>query len=300
PPPRPAHVPATRFPRVCRPTPPFPPAVNGEFLNWDDDTNFTFNQNYRGLGPANLRWMFSDVFGHYMPFTWLTLGLDYTLWGMNPTGYHATSMVLHAVNAVLCFLFLRALLGRAGPAAVGALFFSLHPLRVESVAWITERRDVTAGVFFFLTLLAYLRWTQTKGRRWLGMSVAAFLGMLLCKAMAMTLPVALLVLDAVPLRRFASERPGKLLLEKAPFFALMAAAVVATSLTQSHAEALYSREAYPLVQSLAQPGYRISFYVLKMVFPFHLSPLYWYRPDLGLPQALGWFTVLALTALAFI
>jgi protein O-mannosyl-transferase len=279
---------------------PFLPAVTGEFLNWDDDANFLFNQNYRGLGPSNLRWMFTDIFGHYMPITWLTLGLDHVLWGMNPTGYHVTSMLLHAVSAALCFLFLQKLLGREGPAAAGALFFAVHPLRCESVAWITERRDVAAGVFFFLTLLAYLRWTETKGRRWLWMSVAAFAGMLLCKAMAMTLPVALLVLDAFPLRRFSSERPAKLLLEKVPFFALMVGAVAATWVPQSHAQALYTREAYPYVQSVAQPGYRISFYVLKTFAPVRLSPLYWYRPDLGLPQVLGWLAVIGVTALAVV
>jgi tetratricopeptide (TPR) repeat protein len=124
--------------------------------------------------------------------------------------------------------------------------------------------------------------------------------MLLCKAMAMTLPVALLVLDAVPLRRFASERPVRLLLEKVPFFALMVGAVLLTWIPQSHAEALYTRDAYPYIQSLAQPGYRLSFYLLKTLVPVGLSPLYWYRPDLGLPQVLGWLAVIVVTVLAFV
>src|SRR2546428_7883369 len=116
----------------------FLPALQGQFLNWDDDANFLKNLNYRGLGPAQLKWMFSDYYGHYMPLTWLTLGLDYVLWGMNPVGYHATSILFHAANAVLFFLFLHGLLRRSRPggddpaliwaAAVGALFFSLHPL----------------------------------------------------------------------------------------------------------------------------------------------------------------------------
>lgn len=281
----------------------FLPSLRGEFLNWDDDANFTLNPHYRGFSAETLRWMFTNAFGHYMPITWLTLALDYSLWGMNPVGYHATSMGLHALNAVLCFFVLRILVNRAAPdldplktigaAAAGALFFSIHPLRAESVAWITERRDVVAGVFFFLTLLAYLK-------QRVRLSVAAFAAMLLCKSMAMTLPLVLLVLDAVPLRRFAAERPAKLLIEKIPFFVLMIAAVVATSLTQSHAEAMYTRDAYPLVQSVAQPGYRISFYVLKTLAPFNLSPLYWYRPDIGLPQVLGWIAVVGVSILAFV
>jgi tetratricopeptide (TPR) repeat protein len=293
----------------------FIPSLHGEFLNWDDDANFTHNLRYRGLGPDQLRWMFSDHYGHYMPVTWLTLGLDYDLWGMNPAGYHATSMILHSFNAVLLFLLLRILILRSrgdlpsrileGSAAAGALFFSLHPLRAESVAWITERRDVTAGAFFLFTLLAYVRMTaETAGsparRKWLWLSVAAFAGMILSKAMGMTLPLVLLVIDAVPLRRFSTERPAALLKEKLPFFVLMVAGLAATSYSQNHAQAIYTRDAYPLLQSAAQPGFRISFYALKTLWPLGLSPLYWYRPALGLPQVLGWLAVLGVSVTLFL
>jgi tetratricopeptide (TPR) repeat protein len=284
----------------------FLPSLGGEFLNWDDDTNFLNNPHYRGLGPDHLKWMFTDYFGHYMPFTWLTLGLDYALWGMNPVGYHATNLILHALNAILCFFVLQALLRRARPegnpdvlaaiAAAGALFFSLHPLRVESVAWITERRDLTSGVFFLLTILAYLRWTEARRPALLAASIGCFAGMLLCKAMGMTLPLALLLIDAVPLRRFSREKIGALLLEKVPYLVLLIAAVLMTVVGQRHAEALYSRDAYPLIQSVAQPGYRVSFYVLKTLLPWPLSPLYWFRPTIGLPQAAGWIAVLGVTA----
>ena len=286
----------------------FLPSINGEFLNWDDDANFVHNPSYRGFGSEQLRWIFTNAYGHYMPITWLTLALDHQLWGMNPTGYHVTSMLLHALNAVLLFLLLRTLLGRAGlergidlAAAGGALFFSLHPLRVESVSWITERRDVTAGAFFLLTLLAYVRATREPAGavrlKWLWLSIASFAAMNLCKSMGMTLPLVLLVLDVFPLRRTATEPIRALLVEKAPFFVLMVGAVVATSLTQNHAEAIYSREAYPLFQSFAQPGYRISFYVAKTLLPLGLSPLYWYRPDVGLFHVLGAVAVIAVTLL---
>ena len=288
----------------------FAAALPGEFLNWDDDTNFLNNPHYRGLGPAQLKWMFTDYFGHYMPVTWLTLGLDYVLWGMNPKGYHATSLILHAINAVLCFLLLRDLLRRARPegdpgrlgwiAAAGALFFSLHPLRVESVAWVTERRDLTSGLFFFLTILAYLRWTDAKKASWLAASVVCFAGTILSKAMGMTLPLVLLVIDAVPLRRFATEKARSLLVEKIPYFALLIAAVLLTVVGQRKAEALASTESYPLIQSFAQPGYRVSFYLLKTLIPWPLSPLYWFRPEIGLPQALGWIAVLGASAVAFV
>jgi len=293
----------------------FLPSRQGEFLNWDDDANYLANEHYRGLGAANLRWMFTDFFGHYMPLTWLTLGLDYLLWGMNPVGYHATSILLHAVTALLVFLFLRDLIRRARPdlpempvswiAAAGALFFSIHPLRVESVAWITERRDVTSGIFYLLTLITYLKMTSRPSgssarRKWLWISVACFVGMILSKAMAMTLPLVLLLLDLYPLRRRPAETLAALLREKIPFFVLMIGAIAATSITQSHAEALYTREGYPLIQSLTQPGFRVAFYLLKTLLPVDLSPLYWYRPTIGIPQVLGWLAVLGISTLAFL
>lgn len=278
----------------------FLPALGSDFVSFDDGVNFLRNPRYRGFSAENLAWMFSDVKGHYMPVTWLTLALDYSLWGMDARGYHFTSLVLHVANALLFFRILEILLLRAGAAdpvprragAAGALLYAVHPLRVESVAWVTERRDLTSGVFFFLTILAYLRWTESRRPRWLAASVAAFAGMLLCKAMGMTLPLVLLVIDAFPLRRFSTEKPRSLLVEKIPFFVLLIAAVAATVVGQRIAGALYTRETYPLVHSFAQPGYRVSFYVLKTLVPWPLSPLYWFRPEIGWPQALGWIAVL--------
>src|SRR5262245_22627707 len=129
------------------------PVLNHDFLNWDDDHNFTTNEHYRGLGVAQLRWMSTTfLMGHYTPLSWLTLGFDYVLWGMNPTGYHLTNLVVHALNAVLVYVLACRLLrvAQARPpdtglrvaGAVTSLLFALHPLRVESVAWVSERRDV--------------------------------------------------------------------------------------------------------------------------------------------------------------
>jgi tetratricopeptide (TPR) repeat protein len=289
----------------------FIPGLQGEFLNYDDDTNFLTNPHYRGLGLANLRWMFTDYStGLYIPLTWMTLGLDYLLWGMKPLGYHVTSLVFHALNAFLWFLVLRELLRLAKPqsdpsardwiAAAGTLFFALHPLRVESVAWVTERRDVTSGAFFLVAILMYLRWTQARKPVWLCASIAAFAAMVLSKPMAMGLPLVLLVIDAFPLRRFASEKPRTLLLEKVPYVAFLIAAILLTRMGLRRAEALYTTDTYPFVQSLAQPGYRISFYVLKTLVPWPLSPLYWFRQEIGTAQILGWIATLAATAAAVI
>src|SRR6185295_19927397 len=144
----------------------FIPALAGEFLTWDDDINLVSNPFYRGLGLSQIRWAFSNVrMGHYIPVTWLGLSANYAAGGMNPWGYHLVNVILHAANAVAFYFVARRLLAaardggrqdrRAEPAlawgaAVAALVFALHPLRAESVAWITERRDVQSGFFYLM------------------------------------------------------------------------------------------------------------------------------------------------------
>jgi hypothetical protein len=139
----------------------FLPVLDNEFVNWDDEINLVYNLHYRGLGWQQLGWMWTTShMGHYIPLTWMTFGLDYLLWGMRPVGYHLTSLVLHAANAVVFYFVARRILGAAllgpanlnhllgaFPAAFAALAFAIHPLRVESVAWATERRDVLSGLF---------------------------------------------------------------------------------------------------------------------------------------------------------
>src|SRR2546426_7955163 len=141
--------------------------------------------------------------GLYIPLTWMTLGLDYLLWGMNPVGYHLTSLLLHAANAVVFFFLVRRLLtlalpspserGYALPVAAGfaALVFAIHPLRVESVAWATERRDVLSGLFYLVTILVYLRACEggARGRGWYWLSVAVFVGALPSKSTVGELPI---------------------------------------------------------------------------------------------------------------
>jgi len=222
----------------------FLPALQGQFLNWDDGLLFTKNLDYRGLGPAQLRWMFTTTLnGHYIPLTWLTLGLNYTLGGMNPWGYHLLSLLLHATNAVLFYLVARRLLAAAlnrsadgtvpGPddlvgglgsvdagALVAALVFAIHPQRVESVAWITERGTLLCGALYLTAVLTYLRAAEATGTlrwRWWGLlSLAAFAAALLAKGIAVTLPVTLLILDVYPLRRWHG-RWRSTLAEKVPY-----------------------------------------------------------------------------------
>lgn len=261
------------------------------FVNWDDPVNFLDNPRYRGLGPAQLTWMFTTFhMGHYIPLTWVTLGADYLVWGMDPKGYHITSLLFHAATALSLYALARRLLARALPAgtpaadimlgaAAAALFFAVHPLRVESVAWVTERRDVVSGLFFLLTLLAWLNALEgppATRRRWYAGSLVLFACALLSKSLAVGLPVVLVVLDVYPLRRLGGARGWRVRsvwLEKAPYLVLAAAAaVVAIAATPASAKA--PLEAFGLGARALVAVYGLVFYLVKTVLPLGLSPLY--------------------------
>src|SRR2546430_9644221 len=238
----------------------FLPALHNQFVTWDDDKNFLENPHYRGLGWTHLRWMWTTHLGHYIPLTWMTLGLDYLLWGMNPLGYHLTNLLLHAENAVVFFFVVRriltlALLGAserglalAVSAGFAALVFAIHPLRVESVAWATERRDVLSGLFYLLTILVYLLASErgARGRGWYWGAVALFACALLSKSMVVNLPVVLLILDVYPLRRLGgaigwwSEPARRVYVEKIPFVLLAAAASAIAVMAQASVHAAAS------------------------------------------------------------
>src|SRR5947209_4477666 len=152
-------------------------ACGNGFVNLDDETYVSRNPYLRqGLSLAGVRWAFTTFrAANWHPFTWLSLELDYTLYGLAPWGYHLTNLLLHAANAVLLFLALRRLTGALWASAAVAAFFALHPLRVESVAWIAERKDVLSLFFGLLALLAYAGYTRAPGWRSYLLVVLAFL-----------------------------------------------------------------------------------------------------------------------------
>ncbi|HEY1371681.1 MAG TPA: tetratricopeptide repeat protein [Candidatus Binatia bacterium] len=269
----------------------FLPVVRNGFVNWDDDATLTENLSFRQAGVRALGWMFTTFYlGHYQPLSWLSFAVDYRIWGLNSAGYHLTSMLLHAANAGLFYLVCVRLLMLAKPAwdertiqigaALAALFFALHPLRVESVAWATERRDVLSGLFFFLTILAYLKAAASPAanvyRKWLGAALMAYVLSLLSKATAMTLPVALLAMDFFPLRRLDSNGvgPRRVWLEKLPFLILGGAAAVVAGLAQQDTGAMDTFAKHSALQRLAQASFAVCYYVEKTFFPGGIYPMY--------------------------
>lgn len=273
----------------------FFPALGHDFV-WDDHINLTLSSQYRGLSWSHLRWMVTTFYmGHYQPLSWMTLGWDHHLWGMNPFGYHLTNLLLHAANAAL-FYYLVLMLLRLAPrssttsftetaarycAAAAALVFAIHPLRVESVVWISERRDVLSGFFYLATLVAYLRMQASPPaspprRAWYAASVGFLVLSLLSKAWGMTLPFVLLALDLYPLRRQAStpKQRRALLREKVPYAVAAATAALLALLAQNQGAEMMTLEEHGPVVRLAQAVYGLCFYLVKTVAPFRLSPLY--------------------------
>jgi tetratricopeptide (TPR) repeat protein len=287
----------------------FSPVLSADFVRWDDDENFLSNPHYRGLGLPQLTWMFTSFnLGHYTPVAWLTFGADYVVWQMNPFGYHLGSLLLHVLNTLLVYRLARRLLEPGAPraglepgltlgAALAALVFALHPLRVESVAWVTERRGVLAALFCLLSVLAYLRDQDAvvprAGRPWYWASVGLFGLALLSKGAATALPAALLVLDVYPLRRlewslgsWTRERGRAAWLEKVPFVALAAVvAVVAVLGARARMLGLSEHSSLSVLERLALLHENLAFYLWKTLTPTALSPLY----ELKLPVSiLAW------------
>ncbi|HSF01750.1 MAG TPA: tetratricopeptide repeat protein, partial [Solirubrobacterales bacterium] len=241
------------------------------------------------------------LMGHYIPVTWLTFGLDYTLWGLDPRGYHLTNVLLHAANAAVFFLIARRLLGRAlaveglllnACASAATLFFALHPLRAESVAWATERRDVLSGLFTLTTVVLYLRAAEAEGRRRIRLLAAAGLTYLLAlgsKSIVMTLPLALVLLDVYPLRRlpaswrrWADVAYRDVWREKIPFFALAGVGAIVSWYAVAANDFFTPTEKYPIAARVGFVFYSLAFYVSKTVLPVGLTPLYELPPRVDL------------------
>lgn len=307
----------------------FLPTLGHAFVDWDDTGVLLETTEWRGLGAEQLQWMFTtNHYGHYQPVTWLTYGLDYTIWGMNPRGYHLTNVLFHAANALLVWFLAHALIGTAlrtvrethrhGPwlialAATGAaLVFATHPLRVESVAWVTQRRDLVSAFFILLTMLAYLRSTTLDGRArviWLGVALGVYVLSMLSKVGGAPLPLVLLVIDWYPLRR-VDINPLRwwrlesifVVLEKVPFLVVAMGFAFAT-IHQQSGRWLIPLEQHDLVARTAQAAYGLVFYVWKTIAPVGLSPLYELRFPLD-PQETRFIVcasivVTALAAIAF-
>jgi protein O-mannosyl-transferase len=256
------------------------PVTRSSFVNYDDDDYVTSNpivQN--GLTLAGIKWAF--VTGHasnWHPLTWLSHMTDCTLFGLNPAAHHFVNALFHAVNAALLFVLLLRLTGALWPCAFIAALFAWHPLHVESVAWVSERKDVLSTFFALLALLSYTKYAKENCRRSFWFALIFFALGLMAKPMLVTLPFVLLLLDCWPLQRIGDGRLvmadcKKLLLEKIPFLLLTAISCVVTFLAQ-RSEAVATLEKVPLSLRLENLPVAYAEYLSKIFWPSQLAAFY--------------------------
>jgi Tfp pilus assembly protein PilF len=291
-------------------------SLDSDFVEWDDPVYVLDNVHIRSLDHAFFKWAFLDFHAsNWHPLTWASHALDYAIWGLDPLGHHLTNVILHSINVfAVVVLAARVLRGyqkrmpahRASPvlderrtliaSGVTGLLFGLHPIHVESVAWVAERKDLLCALFFLLSMTAYVKFrlradaataqNDPASRRIKGqylLSLGLFTLALLSKSMAVTLPVCLLLLDWHVFRRITSRRTFRdAFVEKLPFFALSLASSVLTIAAQGGGGSIAPIEYAPLSTRVLVAAKALMAYLGKMTVPLHLSPFYPYPQDVSL------------------
>ena len=270
------------------------PVRGYEFLNYDDDVYVT--DNYRvlsGFSWDGLGWAFSAFHGaNWHPLTWLSLMFDAQLFGLNAGGYHWTNVLIHALSTVVLFLVFYRMTGALWRSGIVAVLFGLHPLHVESVAWIAERKDVLSGFFWMVTLWMYAVYAERLGW-WRYLLVVLFFVLgLLSKPMVVTLPFVLLLLDYWPLGRYERSSWWVLIREKLPLIVLSAASSVITVFAQGKGQAISSLDALPFMRRLANALVSYVVYLRRLFVPVDLAVFYPYPQEFPLYEVLGAFLFL--------
>ena len=260
----------------------FYPALFNDFTNWDDPLYVTDNDLITSLSWSNIRSIFSSfVVGNYHPLTMLSLALDFKLYHIEPFGFHLTNVLIHLANVVLVFAFCRSLTSSTCAGFIAALLFGIHPLRVESVAWVSERKDVLYSLFYLGSMSLYVRYVRaiSRVRSWsYAGSLIMFILALLSKGQAVTLPLTLLLIDYVTHRRFSRQ----CILEKVPFFGLALGFGMLAIVAQRDSGAIPDMPTLSLSIRVLLACSNILMYAAKCFVPFGLSAFYPY------PQLSNW------------
>jgi hypothetical protein len=303
----------------------FGAAARFGLINWDDTANFSENRHLEETGIAYLRWAWTHaLLGVYQPLAWMFMGAEWRSTDGSATGLHFASLIFHAANAIVLWRLIAELLARASPAIgarrrvwgawVAAALFAVHPLRTEVVAWASCQPYLPSALFFMLSVLAYLRaqgpnedgaarrsWSRT-----LLPSFLFFVAALLCKAVAVSLPAFLLVLDVYPLARLGGERgwwghgTRRVWTEKIPFFIVAAVGVAAAIWAKQEAGSLASMSDAGWISRIARSSYAIWFYLVKTVAPTSLRVLYATRGQVMRPVFLVAFVALVAAAVGVV
>ena len=284
----------------------FLPVAHDEFINYDDPDYVTDNPHVEnGLNWTDLKWAATtDFASNWHPLTWISLQTDATIFGLNAGAFHIVNVLFHAANVTLLFLLLLRLTERLWPSVLVAALFAWHPLHIESVAWVSERKDVLSTFFALLALLNYVKFARENCRRSFWFALVFFALGLLAKPMLVTLPFVFLLLDAWPLNRMARRTAGNfqllsfksLLFEKWPFFLLTAISCVVTFIVQNNSHAVTTLQAMPIRFRLENAPVAVMRYVLKLFWPVNLAVIY---PLARIPMvelALSLFMVVSVSA----
>ncbi len=286
------------------------PVQNFEFVDLDDDVYVTHNPHVQsGLTRESLIWSFTATIStQWQPLTWLSHMVDYELYGLNPRGHHFTNLLFHIANVVILFLVLSRMFNNIWLSGLIAMLFAIHPLRVESVAWVAERKDVLCAFFWILSMWAYLYYVESGGTKRYLTVLLFFIAGLTAKPMIVTLPFVLLLIDYWPLGRFqlrpfvsdanskqtqlkdlkdSSLTVSHLVLEKVPFFMLSVLLGFLTLLAAKSTAALKTIESYPIGMRVSNALISYINYIGKTIWPHPLACFYPYPDSIPLWQAMG-------------
>jgi Flp pilus assembly protein TadD len=282
----------------------FAPVVDDPFIRLDDYGYVVDNSHiHAGPTPQALAWAWTTFEkANWHPLTWWSHMIDYRLYGADAGGHHRTNLILHVLNSLVLFALLRKITATRWRSALVAALFAVHPLHVETVAWIAERKDVLSTLFGLLAIGAYAGWTRKGGVRRYATALLLFAASLASKPMLVTLPLVLLLLDYWPLGRIVGLRrrggiPLKLVVEKIPFLALSGASSVLTVIAQRSGGALADMSALPLTTRAANAAVSYWRYIGKMIWPRDLSIFYGYPSLEGLETWASWQIVAATSGL---
>lgn len=278
-----------------------------DFIAYDDQL-YVYKNPYvqSGLSFESVSWAFSSFHaGNWHPLTWLSHILDYEIFKLQPSAYHRTNVLIHIFNTLLLFGVLKMMTGALWQSFVVALVFAIHPLHVESVSWISERKDLLCGFFWFLSLWAYVRYVRSSGIRWYLFLMFLFILGLLSKPMIVTLPFTLLLLDLWPISRITNiDNKNKkeifkaislLIYEKAPLFLLSMVSCIITYVAQSHAGALVTFKSYPLSYRITNAIFSYLIYIAKFFWPKSLAVFYPYPTYNSFDLVIGFSILISIT-----
>jgi protein O-mannosyl-transferase len=274
----------------------FAPVAHFDFVTWDDpDYVYANPQVSQGLTAETVKWAFTGYKYLWHPLTWLSHMADVQLYGLNPGPHHVTSVVIHTLSTVLLFALLRRMTGRTGRSAFVAGLFAVHPLRVESVAWVAERKDVLSALLWLVTIWVYVDYARRPGKTRYALVLLFFAAALMAKPMVMTLPLVLLLLDYWPLGRLqrAREMPA-LVKEKLPLAVLAVAVAAATFVLVREAGGVGGLQQFPLGLRIRNSLVSLVAYLGMMLWPVDLAALYPYPR--AVPGSSAAASLVALTA----